>query len=382
MRKSKTSPLLALTSAALALPAFAASQPVETELSVRASSYSEGDAPEDRILVGSDERYQIDIYQFRLLTPVNRDFSLEVSASHESMSGASPWSSLKDADGDPSLVMTGATIKDNRTEIGATVTRYGDNSSFGIGISHSQEDDYEATALSLNADWDFNNKLSTLAIGLSYSSDDIKPSDAQIFDRVEQEEKHSGSFSISWTQVLNKSSVLQLALSLTKHEGFLTDPYKLRDVRPDTRFEWASSLKYRKFFDSANGAWHFNYRYYSDDYNVHSHTFETAWHQNLGPRFQVIPSVRYYAQDEAEFYIDFDNFITPLSQNQSSDFRLSTFGAVTFGLKAVIGIRNSSITFSIDRYISDERFAFSNAEFEHPALLDYTLMSVGLNLRF
>ena len=382
MSKPKVSPLIALTSAALALPAFAASQPVETELSVRASSYAEDDAPEDRILLGSDERYQIEVYQFRLLTPVSRNFSLEVSASHESMSGASPWSSIQGVDGDPSLIMTGATIKDNRTEVGATITRYGENSSFGIGVTHSQEDDYEATALSLNAEWDFNSKLSTLAVGLSYSNDDIEPSDAEMFGRVEREEKHSGSLSLSWTQVLNKSSVVQLGLSLTKHEGFLTDPYKLRDVRPDHRFEWASSLRYRKYFDLLNGAWHFDYRYYSDDYKVHSHTFETAWHQNLGPRFQIVPSVRYYSQDAANFYTAFDNFIVPLSENQSSDFRLSTFGALTFGLKVIVGIRRSSLTISIDRYISDDSYAFSSSEFEHPALLDYTLLSLGLNLRF
>ena len=373
---------MALTTAALSMPVFAASSPVETELSVSAASYREGDIKQERILLGSDERYNIDIYQFRVLTPLTKDFSLELSASHESMTGASPWSTLQGVDGEPSLVMTGATIKDNRTQLGAVVTRYLKNSSFGIGFSHSKEDDYESTAVSLSGEWDINNKLSTLAIGLSYSNDDIKPSDAILFARVEQESRRSISASVSWTQVLSKSSLIQVGTSLTQHKGFLSDPYKLRDIRPDERLEWASSIRYRRFFDRVDGAWHLDYRYYSDAYDIHSHTFYTAWYQNIGPRLQLVPSIRYYSQDEAEFYSAFDNFVLPLAQSQSSDFRMSTFGAFTFGLKAVVRLNRFSINFSYDRYISDEKYALSSAEFEHPALLKYNLLSMGLDVRF
>ena len=49
------------------------------------------------------------------------------------------------------------------------------------------------------------------------------------------------SASVAWTQILNKSSLIQLGTSLTHHKGFLTDPYKLlpklfRDVS-DKNFE-------------------------------------------------------------------------------------------------------------------------------------------------
>ena len=373
---------MALTTAALSLPAFSASMPIESELSISASSYQEGDIGQDRILIGSEERYDIDIFQFRLLTPLHRDFSLELSASHESMTGASPWSTLQGADGEPALVMTGATIKDRRTQIGATVTRYKDNSSFGIGFSHSKEDDYESTAVNLGAEWDLDHKLTTLAIGLSYSNDNIKPSDAIMFGRVEQQNRRSISASLSWTQVLSKSSLIQVGTSLTQHKGFLSDPYKLRDVRPGDKLEWASNVRYRKFFDPVNGAWHFDYRYYTDEYNIHSHTLYTAWYQNIGSRLQLVPNVRYYSQDEAKFYSAFDNFALPVSENQSSDFRLSTFGAFTFGLKAVVRLNQFSINFSYDKYISDEKYALSSADFEHPALLDYTLLSMGIDVRF
>jgi hypothetical protein len=284
-------------------------------------------------------------------------------------------------DGKPALIMSGATIRESRTEVSAATSRYFQNGSVGVGISHSEEDDYEADAIVLSGEWDFSQKLSTLAVGMSYSSDVIEPTDALLFDRVQKEDKRSRSFTIGWTQILNKSSVLQSGISLTKHDGYLTDPYKLRDVRPDERLEWAVSLRYRKYLEKASGAWHLDYRYYSDDWGVDSHTLETAWYQNLGSRFQFVPSVRYYSQREADFYLPFDDFTLPLTVDQSSDYRLSTYGAYTFGLKGIVNHNDWTVTISVDRYISREKYGLWNAEFEHPALLNFTLASIGFNIK-
>ncbi len=380
--KGRPSPILALTSAALSLPAFAATQPAETELSIMTSSYKEGDVPAHRVLVGSDQRYEIDINQFYVLTPLGRNWSFAFNISRETMSGASPWGTVEGLDGKPALIMSGATIRESRTEVGATTHRYFQNGRVGIGLSHSEEDDYEADAIILSVEWDFNHKLSTLAVGMSYSSDVIEPTQALLFGRVEKEDKRSRSLTIGWTQVLNKTSVLQSGISATKHDGFLTDPYKLRDIRPDERFEWAVSLRYRKYVEKANGAWHLNYRYYEDDFGVHSHTLQTAWYQNLGTRFQIVPSVRYYSQREADFYLAFDDFSLPLTVNQSSDYRLSTYGAYTFGLKGIMNHNGWAVTVSFDRYISARKYGLFDSEFEHPALLNFTLASIGFDIRF
>jgi len=380
--KGRPSPILALTSAALSLPAFAATQPAETELSIMTSSYKEGDVPAHRVLVGSDQRYEIDINQFYVLTPLGRNWSFAFNISRETMSGASPWGTVEGLDGKPALIMSGATIRESRTEVGATTHRYFQNGRVGIGLSHSEEDDNEAYAIILSVEWDFNHKLSTLAVGMSYSSDVIEPTQALLFGRVEKEDKRSRSLTIGWTQVLNKTSVLQSGISATKHDGFLTDPYKLRDIRPDERFEWAVSLRYRKYVEKANGAWHLNYRYYEDDFGVHSHTLQTAWYQNLGTRFQIVPSVRYYSQREADFYLAIDDFSLPLTVNQSSDYRLSTYGAYTFGLKGIMNHNGWAVTVSFDRYISARKYGLFDSEFEHPALLNFTLASIGFDIRF
>jgi len=346
-----------------------------------ASSYREGDIPTHKVLLGSEERYEIDIYQFYLLTPLGRNWSFAFNTSREIMSGASPRSTVEGLDGNPALIMSGATIRESRTEVSAATSRYFQNGSVGVGLSHSEENDYEADAIVLSGEWDFSQKLSTLAVGMSYSRDVIEPTDALLFDRVEKEDKRSRSFTIGWTQVLNKSSVLQSGISLMKHDGYLADPYKLRDVRPDERLEWTVSLRYRKYLEKVSGAWHLDYRYYSDDFGVDSHTLETAWYQNLGSRFQLVPSVRYYTQREADFYLPIDDFTLPLTVDQSSDYRLSAFGAYTFGLKGVVNHNDWAVTISIDRYISREKYGLWNAEFEHPALLNFTLASIGFNIK-
>ena len=187
----RPSPLVALTTAAMSLPALAATQPAESTLSVGVSNYQEGDIPQHLVVGGDNRRYDIDIRQFRLLTPVGRHWSLGLDVSKETMSGASPWGTVLDSDGQPALIMSGATIRDSRTETSVTATRYGEDHSVALTLTRSKEDDYEATAPSLSGEWTFDDVLTTLSAGLSYSTDDIEPTDAAAFGRVVRAKRRS-----------------------------------------------------------------------------------------------------------------------------------------------------------------------------------------------
>ena len=379
---TKPNPLLALSTAAMALPAFAAPQPVETTVAIKATTYQEEDVPERHVLAGSEERYKIDIGQFRLLVPVGEKWSLGADVAYETMSGASPWGTIMGADGKASLIMSGATIRDKRTEVSLNATYHGESRSISVGLASSDEDDYESRAISISGEWEMNNKLSTLSLGMSYSSDDIEPTDALSSGRVQREEKKSRSLSVGWAQVLNKNSVLHVGLDVTDHDGYLSDPYKLRDVRPDEKLEWALSLKYRRYFDNQNAALHLDYRYYDDDWGINSHTLYTGWHQNFGDSVRVVPNVRYYSQNEADFYRGTDDFRLATTINQSSDFRLSGYGAYTLGVKFIYSALRWDVSLSLDRYISDESYGHDASERSHPALLSFNMTSLGLNFRF
>ena len=373
--------MAALTTAAMSLPAFAASQPVESTLSIGVSNYQEADIPPHLVVGGDNRRYDVNIRQFRLLTPVGREWSLGVDMSQETMSGASPWATVADTDGEPALIMSGATIRDSRTETGLSVTRYGDEHSVGLTLTRSTEDDYDAIAPSLSGEWTFNDDLTTVSAGVSYSNDVVEPTDAATFGRVSREERQSRSASAGVSQVIDRSSAVYAGLSVTAHSGFLSDPYKLRDVRPEERLEWALSIRYRRFLDGPDAAMHLDYRYFDDDWGIVSHTLHTSWYQNLGAWFQVVPNVRYYSQSEADFYRSVDRFDLPLDVHQSSDFRLSAYGAFTFGVKGIVQQPDWSLTISADRYVGNEKYGFASGV-PHPARLEFTLASIVLDIKF
>ena len=216
----------------MSLPAFAATPPVETSLSVGISNYREADVPRHLLVGGDNRRYDVDIRQFRLLAPIGRSWSVGLDLSRETMSGASPWGTVIGPDGEPALIMSGATIQDSRTEVSVSAARYGENTSAALTMTRSKEDDYEANALSLSGELTDDRALTTWSAGLSYSSDDVEPTDAAAFGRVRKEKRLSRSASLGVSRVIDRSSAVQAGLSVTEHSGYLSDPYKLRDVRP------------------------------------------------------------------------------------------------------------------------------------------------------
>ena len=367
--------------AALSLPAFAATQPAESTVSVSVSSYREGDVPQRHVVAGDNQRYDIDIRQFRVLAPVGRNWSVQLGASRETMSGASPWATLRGPDGEADLIMSGATIEDSRTLLDISVTKYWEDRSAALTISRSDEDDYKAVAFSFLGEWSFNKDLTTLSLGASHSDDEIQPSDAAMFGRVAREEKMTRSVSVGVAQILNHTSAFYAGLSLTDHTGYLSDPYKLRDVRPDNRFETALSFRYRLHMPAPSGTLHMNYRYYHDNWEIASHTLHSSWYQDVGRRFQIVPNVRYYTQSKADFYLPVDDFLLPSDVGQSSDFRLSAYGAVTLGLKGILRQPRWALTVSLDRYTASEKYGLAS-ESGHPARLDFTLTSIVFNFNF
>ncbi len=359
--------------------AEAAEQPTAAELSLRTSYYEEDNIPEGSVAFGSDQRYEIDIHQFHLLAPVADNWSFSLQAVREVMSGASPWGTVENPDGDVELIMSGATISDARNEYSLDVTRHFDGGSVSVGASHSTEDDYEANSGRASLNLQLNGKLTELSMGFSFSLDDIEPSDAELFGRVKDESKDSFSAFFGVTQVVNQRTLVQAGISGTRQSGFLSDPYKLRDHRGDERWQWALSSRLRRFVDSLSGAFHVDYRYYLDTFGVRSHTVDAAWHQDFG-RIEVAPSIRWYAQREADFYLPVDNFLLPPERKQSSDFRMSTYGAISWGLKGTYLADRWRLSASVERYVSRESLSPFSGREEHPALVDFTIASIGWTL--
>lgn len=385
MKNSASRNIIALSSTALALPgiALADAPPTQSTISYKLSNYQEDDLSRSEVPFGELERYDIDVHQFQLVSPLGRNMSLHVDANYESLSGASPWFTSRGLDGKPNVNLSGASgISDRRSELSIGSRYYLQNGSFAGNIGYSEENDYRATYFGLNGERHYNNDLTTVSAGLSYSSDKIFPTDATLFNRVQKEDKQSTSLFVSVSQIINQVSSFQSALSFTEQSGFLSDPYKLRDIRPNDKTQIAWSNSYRRFFVSANAALHVNYRYYHDDFGISSHTSDVSWHQNLGRTIQLVPQLRYYSQSSADFFTNVDDFLIPISEYQSSDYRLSAFGAISGGISVIADMGSWKATLTAERYLANDKYSAYKVSEPSTALVKYNRISIGIDFQF
>ncbi len=390
--KPASSALLALTSAALALPGLApaASPAAQSRADYRYSAYREDDLERSASAGGERARYEIDSHQFHLLKPFGERYDADVSLVNETMSGASPWFITPGPNG-AVQVMSGATIKDSRNDVLAKFNRYEEQQRIGVALGYSDEDDYRALNLAVDGDWE-ENAQRTWTGGIGYSDDKLEPSDggsARFPTRITSADKDSLTLFGGLTQVLDARTTLQASLTHTRQSGFLSDPYKLafvdggteNDSRPDERRSWALLARLRRWFDKPGGALHLDYRLFDDDWEITAHTAEVSWWQRLPDDWLLVPALRYYSQSQAFFYAPFYNSRRP-DGFYSSDYRLSPYGAVSFRLEASKAIKDWTLGISYESYGSDADYALESVDVENPGLVNFDILSLRVTRRF
>ncbi len=269
-----------------------------------------------------------------------------------------------------------------------------DEAAMDLGGGISIENDYESRFVNLGGRLDFNQKQTTLDIGLSYTNSDIharpNPFGNPFWIWTGRHlgninfSTETGYFNISgtrqdWsthlglTQIINTASVMKLGMSYTRSTGFLENPYKLATVyntdtaasiaegitryggqtfleqRPDERNLWQWSAGWVQYIKPLDAALHFDYSFAHDDWGINAHTFEADWVQPLGTGWTMTPRIRYYSQSAADFYGAYffgggqANLTNPdpndpnqktfnPPENFSSDQRLSGYGTLSGGL--------------------------------------------------
>jgi hypothetical protein len=320
----------AVLAAALALPGVAAAQtaPDGTLLGFKYLYYKDYQSGLDRIEVNSPSFY--------LLTPLGRDWSLEGSLTVDSLSGATPrWHSA---------VSGASRMEDQRTAGDLRITRYFRRAAFDVGFAYSTEDDYESRALSANLRMSTDDNNTTLLLGTGYTDDTIKPNPGSAV--IQDESKTINDFIVGVTQVLTPNDVVQANLTFARGRGYYSDPYKFLDRRPRERDQTIVLLRWNRYIDAAGATLRTSYRYYDDSFDVVASTLQVDWAQSLGA-VVVTPSLRYYTQSAASFYVDPipGSDIPPLPASATTpysvDQRLSAFGAYTAGLKVALPIGKS-----------------------------------------
>lgn len=394
----KITALSALSAAALAIPSYAEVAPEDKELSYRFSSYQEADAPSERVFQGSPERYSIDIHQIGYRTPIGDSWYVASELQYENMSGASPFETHKELDdsgnatGDSVLLMSGASIEEKRIDVKVAPKKYFKDGTAGGLLAYSTENDYESLALGLDGTLEIFDKHTTLIGSFSFSDDTISPTDPDLSDaRTSADGKKKKSFSIyeGVSQVINKYSVLQVGLGYTSLSGYLSDPYKSYDLRPNNRDQLTLSAQHKQFMNVLDGAALLtNYRYYNDDWGISSHTLDVTWAQQFDiSHYQLIvsPLLRYYTQTQADFYSLEYSIANPLPDDQlnSSDSRLSAYGAFTFGFTSEFKFSQWSLHLDWQQYYSREDLAlFDASDDEAPALVNFSTFTAGVDYKF
>ena len=310
------------------------------------------------------------------------------------MSGATPWFIEPNAQGEPMVVMTGASVEDQRTDFLGRGTYLFDTSRTTLLAGYSQEDDYRALNGGFQAEHDFNEKNTTLSWGLGFSQDAIDPTPTATNLDPDSEDKRGVSVFAGISQVINRSSAFQSTFTYQNGSGFLSDPYKLvsvagvneADSRPDARNQFSWLTRYRRHFSAVSGTLHADYRLYIDDWDVSSHTIELAWYQMFWDTLAIVPSVRYYTQSQAEFYGPY--FTTSPGGEYSSDYRLSPYGALAWKLKAETRLSDWPfrmawrVGVSWERYTSSGDLAIRDVEVENPGLVSFNVLMFNLSARF
>jgi hypothetical protein len=404
-RRRERATLRALTSSALALLGAAGKASADTaidhvETSYSFSTYSEDPLKSSKTIPGADRtRYEVSTQQASIAAPITDWFDMGLQVTHETMSGASPWYNTQDAAGTPIQILSGATIQDTRNDLSLHGNYYTDNGRLGFSGGYSTENDYNAMNVGTDGELHFNEKNTTLSGGLGMSFDELNPTDSDKYAlRPSQESKQSYSGFVGLGQVLNRRSMIQTSFTYNWSKGYLSDPYKevfgignrfYGDDRGGARHQFAFLVRYNRHVEETESTFHLSYQYYIDTWGVSSHMAELDWYQNFGDAIQIAPHVRYYSQTAANFYVPYLRLNQGPLHEMSSDYRLSAYGALSFGLKGEYAFHTPwfrdiewRANLSVERYLSSGDLSLTNVSVAAPGLVNFTVLSAGLTVVF
>ncbi|MEO6246916.1 MAG: DUF3570 domain-containing protein, partial [Opitutaceae bacterium] len=241
-----------------------------------------------------------------------------------------------------------------------------------FGLSNSRESDYVSTGWSFNTLTDFNQKNTTLLVGVAGNDDNLR-----VFFQKERAQKRGNDLIFGVTQLLDPRTAVTANFTWGRSDGYLADPYKLvqKDTeivpgvslpltfgenRPADREKWIVLFGLNRAFAEAHAAVDASYRFYHDTYGTNAHTLDLAWLQNVGEHVILRPALRLYEQSAANFYyykLDGTSIVPVAGRPRengafySSDYRLSAMRTATYGLKVIWNVTDAwQFDAALERY--------------------------------
>lgn len=233
-----------------------------------------------------------------------------------------------------------------------------------VGGKVSIEDDFFSFTGDFSVARDFNEKNTTLSLGLYDENDRLRPiggepepgGDYELALKGGSPSKNDVGVLFGLTQVMNRHWLAQVNVSADRFTGYLDDPYKILSViddggattgylyekRPNQRTRESVYMENRIGWERASVA--LALRYFTDSWKIHSDTARVRlrwWNPDRSQYWE--PSFRWYRQTAADFYSPWisSSAVSGVTY-ASSDSRLAAFHALTYGLEYGIDLGDES----------------------------------------
>jgi hypothetical protein len=308
-----------------------------------------------------EENGRIEVQTHSALTEVELRQWMSVKAQivYDAISGATPTGERPRAGRLPTVE-----VEDDRYAGTIEVGMKYRNVTFRPQFAYSEEGDYRSISAGLNTSIEFNQKNTTLNLGVAHNWDTIIPTEGTVL--TTEETKDTTDFFIGLTQLLGPKMFVTANFTYGVGSGYFSDPYKvvefsgypapLGESRPDRRDKQIAYLALTRAIDSLNASAELSYRYYHDSFGIDAHTVGLTWFQKLGSKVVLAPTFRFYNQSAADFYaVSFPGDPTTPNggapRHYSADYRLSDFDAFTYGVSLLWRVRdNVHLDFNYKRY--------------------------------
>lgn len=268
---------------------------------------------------------------------------------------------------------------DRRVALAASLERpFGEAQRLSLVANVSSEYDFQSLGLSAALARDFNERNTTLTVGIALEGNrskpvggtpvGLRPAFGALSERKPDETRNVLDLLLGVTQVVNRQWLMQFNVGLGRGSGYHNDPYKLLSVidgasgllagdryvseqRPDSRTR--VSLFWQNKVHLSRDVLDVSYRYYQDNWGVRAHTLDTRYRFELpgvARGLHVEPRWRVYRQSAADFWrgwlVEGGEWSSTTHRATldaaSADPRLGAFKANTLGVKMGMATSASS----------------------------------------
>lgn len=222
------------------------------------------------------------------------------------------------------VITTASPYTEERTQYSLSADYLRGNTTMSVGITSSEESDFDSSTYNLSIAQDMFGDLTTLTLSYAYADDTVRRSDDPDFFR-DNTRQHYG---VGVTQILTRNLISTLNFEVITDEGFLNNPY--RSVRyfdagspvgysfepelyPHTRTSNAVGIR-AKYYLPYRAALELQYRFFKDTWDINGNTVSIAY-THPWRDFIFTAKYRWHDQTGAHFYRDI------FSRSEATNFR-------------------------------------------------------------